>query len=95
MSEFPEVQDGEVVTPVMDGYLMKCCDCGLVHDFQFRAIRITERLPDGTFAYEELDPTEYRVSLVGSRITGARKLRECSAGCIREAGHTGPCCTED
>ena len=24
------------VYPVMDGYKMSCCDCGLVHDMQFR-----------------------------------------------------------
>lgn len=24
------------VNPVMDSYLMKCCDCGLVHKMQFR-----------------------------------------------------------
>lgn len=23
------------VAPVMDGYRMACCDCGLVHDMQF------------------------------------------------------------
>lgn len=24
--------------PVMKGYLMKCCDCGLVHEIDFRVI---------------------------------------------------------
>ena len=32
-------REGEWVRPVMRGYRMKCCDCGLVHWFQFRVIR--------------------------------------------------------
>jgi hypothetical protein len=67
MSDFPKVQGGEVVTPVMDDYQMKCCDCDLIHTFRFRAIRVTERLPDGSFRYDELDPTEYRVQLIAQR----------------------------
>ena len=67
MDDFPTVHDGETVTPVMDDYRMMCCDCDLVHKFRFRAIRVTEHLPDGTFRYDVLDPTEYRVQLIGSR----------------------------
>lgn len=26
----------EWIYPVMDGYRMGCCDCGLVHEMQFR-----------------------------------------------------------
>jgi hypothetical protein len=26
-------------TPKTRGYKMACCDCGLVHDFEFRAIK--------------------------------------------------------
>ena len=34
---------GEWVTPVRTGYLMKCCDCGLVHRIDFRVIKPTKR----------------------------------------------------
>jgi len=27
------------ITPVHKKYLMKCCDCGLVHEFQFKVIK--------------------------------------------------------
>jgi hypothetical protein len=27
--------DGDVVKPIMRGYKMKCCDCGLVHVLDF------------------------------------------------------------
>jgi hypothetical protein len=29
----------EWVQPIMNGYMMKCCDCGLVHEMQFRALK--------------------------------------------------------
>lgn len=65
--KFPQVLNDEVVTPIMDDYVMKCCDCGLIHTFRFRAIRVTEHFPDETFSYEELDPKKYRVQLIGKR----------------------------
>jgi hypothetical protein len=67
VNEFPQVQDGDEITPEMDGYGMKCCDCHAVHRFKFRAIRVTKHMPDGTFAYEVLDPEEYRVELTATR----------------------------
>ena len=29
--------------PVMRGYRLGCCDCGLVHDIDFRVVRIVKR----------------------------------------------------
>lgn len=29
--------------PVMDGYRMACCDCGLVHTMQFKVLRVTKK----------------------------------------------------
>jgi Zn-finger protein len=34
-----DVKDGEWVTPVNHGYLMECCDCGLVHRLDFRVLK--------------------------------------------------------
>ena len=36
---FDEPSAGEWVQPVTQGYLMKCCDCGLVHRMDFRVIK--------------------------------------------------------
>lgn len=36
------------VTPVPQGYLMQCCDCGLVHEAEFRVVR---RVNGGTREY--------------------------------------------
>lgn len=33
---YPKVQDGEWVQPILKGYKMACCDCGLVHKINFR-----------------------------------------------------------
>ena len=30
---------GEWVQPVKTGYLMECCDCGLVHRIDFRVVK--------------------------------------------------------
>jgi hypothetical protein len=66
--KFPKVQNNEEVAPVMDGYLMKCCDCGLVHRMTFRAVRVTSDAgADGTWGGEELDPGKYRVVLKAER----------------------------
>ena len=32
--------------PVMSGYLMQCCDCGLVHEMQFRVVEQTSPAND-------------------------------------------------
>ena len=34
--KFKKVKSKEWVQPIMKGYLMKCCDCGLVHKMDFR-----------------------------------------------------------
>jgi len=36
---YHQVKEGEWVRPVMKGYKMKCCDCGLVHKIDFRVIK--------------------------------------------------------
>ena len=36
MTKYEQPEEGEWVQPVRNGYLMKCCDCGLVHKMDFR-----------------------------------------------------------
>jgi len=38
------VRDGEWIYPQMEGYLMQCCGCGLMHSLDFKVLR------DGTIA---------------------------------------------
>jgi hypothetical protein len=35
---YPQVQGGDRVAPVMQGYKMACCDCGLVHTIDFEVV---------------------------------------------------------
>ena len=36
MTNYEQPEEGEWVQPVRKGYLMKCCDCGLIHRMDFR-----------------------------------------------------------
>ena len=51
---FTEWEEGEWHEPVHDGYLMECCDCGLVHrvDFAVRG-RIRRQVQMRVFRDEE------------------------------------------
>jgi len=42
----------EWVHPKPDGYLMKCCDCGLVHELQFKTFVETKQKRGGFQAVE-------------------------------------------
>ncbi len=34
-TKHPELKEGEWVIPGMSGYELQCCDCGLIHKFDF------------------------------------------------------------
>lgn len=50
-------------TPIMRGYRMNCCDCGLTHDVNFTAVEFLGHNNDGTWNYKELDTYKYRVTI--------------------------------
>lgn len=60
-AKYEQPRAGQYVFPVLRGYKLCCCDCGLVHTVAFDAIRITSSLPDGRFKYQRLDRKRYRV----------------------------------
>ena len=37
--KFTPVAPGEWVQPIRKGYMMACCDCGLVHRMDFRIVK--------------------------------------------------------
>lgn len=39
MSSYEKPKANEWVQPINKGYKMACCDCGLVHDLDFRVYR--------------------------------------------------------
>jgi len=67
MPKHKTVQEDERVHPVMENYRMSCCDCGLVHTLNFRAVKVRSYNPDGTWNYVELDPRRVRVVFTASR----------------------------
>ena len=36
---FEQAKSNEWIQPVRNGYLMACCDCGLVHEIDFRIFK--------------------------------------------------------
>jgi len=38
-SAYPFVKAGKWVQPNQKDYRMKCCDCGLIHSFQFKVVK--------------------------------------------------------
>lgn len=92
--ELRKMEAGETCQPIMDDYIMGCCDCGLQHRVKFRAIEVTKQLEDGEFEYNELDPEKYRVEMAqwrhseNSNMQQIRELVEaftktepCNCGC--------------
>ena len=42
--DFDRPEPGEWVQPKMNGYLLSCCDCGLVHRVDFRVLKRTGKV---------------------------------------------------
>jgi hypothetical protein len=50
------------VPPVMTGYRLICCDCGLSHDMEFVVVKVLRHNEDGTWEHSDpLDSDRYRV----------------------------------
>ena len=53
--------------PMMRGYRLGCCDCGLVHDMDFRVVKIVKRHRHGVKEGEVLSSKDYQVEFRVSR----------------------------
>lgn len=62
-------EDGwtEWIPPVMNGYRMTCCDCGLVHEMDFKATEIVKRKASGSLLVRDLNPKKYQVTFRARR----------------------------
>lgn len=49
------------VNPVMDRYLFGCCDCGLVHEMEFRSFLRGKVRKDGSYKLDVLPKGKYGV----------------------------------
>lgn len=61
--------------PIMRGYKMGCCDCGLVHDMEFDIYEIGRTKKDGTFTAKKLTGKRYRVAMRAKR--NKRSTAQC------------------
>ena len=59
------------ITPIMAGYRMACCDCGLVHELEFQVIRQGRSYDDGTWAIIQTPGKSWRVMMRARRHTRA------------------------
>jgi len=39
MKLYPKVNSNEWVQPIRKGYKMACCDCGLIHEMDFKIVK--------------------------------------------------------
>ena len=53
--------------PIMKGYKMACCDCGLVHDMEFFVFEVDKFLPDGYFEGKVKRGKKWRIGLKARR----------------------------
>jgi hypothetical protein len=58
------------LNPKMRGYLMACCDCGLVHEMEFRVFEKGKTYKDGSYTVAPLPSTRYGVSFRARRAEG-------------------------
>jgi hypothetical protein len=49
------------IPPSPKRYKTMCCDCGLVHDIEFKVIKIIKELPSGLREKEDVDNKNIRV----------------------------------
>lgn len=82
MAKYPRITQNEEtgwsdwLKPVMKGYKMACCDCGLVHEMDFSVVKqkeIVKKYKDGnhSYAYEEIENPKYQVSFRAKRSSRA------------------------
>lgn len=65
-AEFLQVQDGKEHFPQLKAYQARCCDCGLVHEIDFR---LYQKLPEDQMV--ELPSEEYLISITARRLDAA------------------------
>lgn len=73
--KYVQVFDGDRIAPIMKGYRMACCDCGLVHTIDFEVVRMVDQRGGG-FTGKPVKSDSYRVILTAfrnNRATAAKR----------------------
>lgn len=70
------------ITPVMTGYLMACCDCGLTHELDFKALQVG-KVRTRDWLYRVLPRPTFRVAFRArraERYTAAQRKAKAANG---------------
>jgi hypothetical protein len=65
---FKQVKENVPQYPIMDGYKMQCCDCGLIHEIDFQVVKVVKTHKDGTWACVDLSKKKYRIEIKARRV---------------------------
>jgi hypothetical protein len=68
-TDYPTMMDGEWIYPLSAYHLLACCDCGLVHKFEFRRSGSRVKLR----AWREKQLTAWRRRKIGVRFREVEK----------------------
>lgn len=77
MSKYRTPKPNEWVNPIRNGYKMVCCDCGLVHDMDFRAVNLKYDRKKRTYKIHSINKANvvFRVRKNVKATYGHRKSR--------------------
>lgn len=59
--------------PIMKKYQMACCDCGLVHEINFKVVKIIKKLKNNVDKCEDITDENYRIMMQARRNTKLTK----------------------
>lgn len=65
---YQNVESEKWIKPKMNGYKMECCDCGLIHEIDFRVVKIIERHENGENTFELVEDGNLEVELRARRL---------------------------
>ena len=65
---YQEVKPDSWVKPKMQGYKVECCDCGLIHEVDFRVVKIMERHDNGESTFEPVEDENLEIELRARRL---------------------------
>jgi hypothetical protein len=67
MKPFKKVKPNDWQYPSIRVYKMQCCDCGLVHNMEFKVVRVTKKTKNGYFTIDDVDDPFLRVAIRAKR----------------------------
>lgn len=74
------------IRPIMQSYMMSCCDCGLVHEMQFYAVKAVKFGKSGYWSGELLPRRRYRVMFRARRAERYTGRERAKNGLVAQSG---------